>query len=229
MQNRKDPFLIENDLETFYKQTVGPVFLLAFVHTARLDFAKDIIQKVFLLLFARPQALANAPHVSLSILSLTERFCQRFYQDKLRRKVKEKYFDGGKLPFPHDRLLEILRLPARMKTPLVLDILNLPEADRVSITGLSPAKLQKELTSAYAALPYSKEQLSESLLAVALSEEACRRLWNQMLLTSQEKGFRFHQTLRHIKRWLDDHAIYIALLLVLFFLLAYFGVQYGWF
>ena len=232
MRQKNDPSASE--VEVLYRQTAQVVFKLAFVHASRVKGAREILKKTYLYLAANPMAFAAAQEDPVLVYQTADRFCRQFYQEKLRRKMKRGDFEEMQLPFPSDNLLPVLQLPAACKSAFVLTALAFSPEQIAVILSISPEQLEKQLAAADHFLAGGKSPVSRetALLAVTRAEPDpafYRRQSDSISVAMAERGFRPVQRLKSAKRWLDSHVFYIALLLLLIFVLAYLGVEYHWF
>ncbi len=219
------------DIDEFYplyQKNFDALFALTFVHTGSIKAATILLNKIFLSLTASSRKLNSAKENSWAALQLGEQFCQHYYQEKLRKKIKKEKFESLTYPFETQHLLEVIRLSPSLKSTLVLHSLGYSDENIAEILHCSISKTESRL-SRLKQLPVYTAENKKAIAQIKLPDKDKQALFDAITLAITEKGFSFSQFLKNSKRWLDNHIFFISLFLLLIFIIAYLGVHYQWF
>lgn len=150
---------------------------------------------------------------------------------KKKRKNGEPDAPRPSLPFVMtDALRALLRLPAKYKTPLYLRLaLGWGAAETAAVMGGSAARVERLVARGLKKAKLTEERARQALRLLAPLPDGPEEQWDSFLVDREDKGFAGQQRLRLFKRWMDHAIPYIALGVVVFCVLAYQGVERGWF
>lgn len=221
----------EKTAEKLYLEQAGGMYQLAFIHSCLNLETDQLFTDVLGELFTSPKALAQAQQGEHGLLKLMHNACMRYYEKKLRKKLKGELLRKQRLSFQiTDNLLQILHLPYHLKSPLVLQYgIGLSREETAAVLGFSVQKVQGLLTKAQNKLGFGKGEIQAELSVVQLPLQEQELLYSRVLTESDDPAFAGKQRLKRFKRGMD-HALPLAVLLVLLFaLFCVLAVHFQWF
>lgn len=221
----------ENDAEKLYLAQAEGMFRLAFVHSCQMAETELLIREVLAELLTAKKAMETARHGETGMLRLMHKACMRYYEKKLRKKIKLENLKKQTLPFPIcDGLVQILHLPYGLKSPLVLRLgLHLSPEAAGKVLGYGPKRVEKKLKKAQKRLSMPAGEVQALLQAVRIPESDRQHLFDRVQTDAAEQSFRGNERLRRFTRRMDRAAPAAAALVLLLLLSGYLAVRFHWF
>ncbi len=157
--------------------------------------------------------------------------------DSLRRpkRVKRK---KGEIPEPRfsfpftltEPLRAILKLRLPHKAALFSrDRLQLPPEEGARLLGVSPARWQRLCAGAEKKAKVTRVQSQAALASLAPGEGVVEQVWEDFLQQQGQRGFSLRQRYRRLHRAMDTAVPLLALGVVAVCVVAFLGVERGWF
>lgn len=223
--DKAGPLYLAHGREIFalcYLHAEGPVGAGALVHTLLCDLSSS------------RRCWRRASSGTPGLFRCVHTVCmEQSYKRPARKKKNAGQAQGARhvLPFTMtDALRALLKLPARFKTPLYLRLaLGWGAQDTAAVIGGGPRRAERLVARGLKRAKLTEERARQALLAIAPAEGAPEEMWDGFLAGRDDRTFAGMQRLRLFKRCMDRAIPYIALGVVAFCVLAYQGVERGWF
>lgn len=226
------------ELKELYFGQGEKLFALCFLYSGRGGEAGTIMERA-LLDMAYNVLRGKGPRDAEEFWRTSLKMCQEYYvqnpRGASRKRKKKKESRPGyarfELPFSMtDTLRGILALRTKYKAPLFFFYNWGHSAEQAArVLNTSVPRGEKVAENALKKLDVSKEAVIYALSTVKIGEDFLQQVWDGVLTEFGEKGFVGKQRLRRFKRWMDSAVIYLAILLLLLCVLAFLGVEFGWF
>lgn len=222
-------------VEALYMAHAPQLFALCYLHAGGPKGAATLLHTLLCDLLLSPRAWRLASSGAPGLFRCAQEICLEQYYRRAKRPKKNSPNSPPAprtaLPFTMtDALRAILDLPAQYKAPLYLRLaLGWSAEDAAAAVGGSPQRVDRLAAKALKKTKLTQERARQALLSVAPAPTGPQELWDGFLVDQADKGFLGKQRLRRFKRWLDHAIPYIALGVIVFCVLAYQGVEQGWF
>lgn len=207
-----------------YLQGGRPVYALDLMVSALCDMAAS--RKLWKLAVSGREGFLRVGHLNCVDASLRR-------PKRVKRKKGESQDEGPRtvLPFSMtDPLRKILRLRITPRTALFCqERLGLSPEDSARIMGTSPARCNHLAAAALKKAGITQGQARANLETIAPGEENLEKVWEEFLSQQRQKGFATRQRFRRTRRVMDTLMPYLAVCVIAIAVLAYAGVEYGWF
>ena len=152
---------------------------------------------------------------------------------KRRKKKKDSPLEEvpRALPFTlTDPLRQVMKLRLAHKAALFCrERLGLSGEESARVLGTSPLRAQRLAESALKKAGVTQGQARANLEALAPGPENLERVWQEFLDQQGRGGFAARQRCRRARRFLDAAMPYLALGVVAICVVAFLGVEHGWF
>ncbi len=214
----------------------GPeLFALCYLHAGGPKGTGALLNTLLCDLVYSPRRWALASRGREGLFRCMHSIClDRYYtRPKRQKKRKKGEPEPPRAPLPFvmtDSLRALLALPPKYKTPLYLRVcLGWSAAETAAAIGGPAGRVEYLVKRGLKKAKLTPERAKQAMAAVAPLPDGPEEQWNLFLIDREDKGFEGQQRLRRFKRGMDHAIPYIALGVVLFCVLAYQGVEHGWF
>lgn len=211
------------------------LFALCYLHAGGPKGANRLLSTLLCDLSASPRCHRLALSGRAGLFRCAHNVCleQYYKRPKRKKKPKGRAQEPPARPLPFvmtDSLRALLDLPPRYKTPLCLrTALGWSAAETAAAAGIPASRVDKLADRALKKAGLTPPQARQALSAVAPLPDGPQEQWDLFLIDREDKTFRGRQRLRLFKRFMDRAIPYIALGVIAFCVLAYQGVEHGWF
>ena len=220
-------------LEALFQRHARGLFGLCYLHGGSPRKASALLCSLLCSLLATPRWWQRAQGSPAGLFRCAQAVCMEQYYKRPKRakKAAPAPQPGPGLPFVMTDALRALRkLPPRYKTPLYLRLaLGWGAEDTAAAIGGAPARADRLVRAGLKRARLTEGRAAQALSAIAPAEGGPQDVWDAFLVEQSEKGFAGRQRLRRFQRGMDSAIPYIALGVVALCVLAYQGVEHGWF
>lgn len=222
-------------LKELYDQWGGDLFALCFLQAGRPVYALDLMVSALC-------DMASNPRLHTLALSGREGFLRAGYltcrdasyrRPKRHKRGKHSPTEGARpvLPF---RMTDPLRGILKLRLPFSAALfcrerLGLDADATGQLLGCSPLRGERLHAAALKKAGITQGQAQVALEPLAPGEGDLARAWEEFQHQQSQPSFGARQRYRRIRRAVDTAVPYLALGVVALCVMAYFGVEYGWF
>lgn len=220
------------EIEPLFLQNARGLFALAYLHAGGPSGAQALTHTLLCDLACSPRLWQRASSGTPGLYRCMHSLClDQYYRRPKRKKKGQRPAPGPRLPFTlTDALRTLMRLPPRCKTPLYLHLaLGWGLAEVAAVIGGPATRASRLVAAGLKRAKLTPAQAAAALSPVSPAEGAPEELWASFLVDHESRTFPGQQRLRRFKRAMDRAIPYIALATVAFCVLAYQGVEHGWF
>ena len=225
-----------SQLETVYQQNGADLFALCYLQGGRPAPTLDLMAATLC-------DIASSPKLWELALSSREGFLRVGYLNcvdaSLRRPKRRKKKKGAPLEdapravlpfFLTDPLRQILKLRLHLGAALLCrDRLGFSDDSAAAVLGCTPARAKKLYESALKKAGVTQVQSQANLKTLAPGEDNLEKVWQEFLVQRKDSGFGARQQFRRFRRTMDNLVPYLALGVVVLCVVAFVGVDRGWF
>ena len=234
-------------IERSYLKFADAAFALCFLSTGQGSTAFDLIRIALSDMTCSKKRSALANSTDEGFLRVFHLACTEFYEDnprkRSRREQKQKQrarkTEGesagsgspvGALPFSlSDPLRRILKLSPKYKTVLYLTLVLGWDSERAARVIRGSKKQAEILVKVALEKTRLTKDVAKKVLLTVNSGGGAERIWDRFLVDREEKGFEGKQRLRRFKRLIDTAMPYLACGALALGVIAFCGVEFGWF
>lgn len=225
----------QSALRELYDQYGQDLFALCYLHAARPAQALDLMAAALCEAAASPKGWQLASSGKAGFFRLAYRLCAEGDRRRPRRRKKKKDAPLAQvsraLPFTlTDPLRGLLRLPLSQKAALFCgERLGLSPQEAAQVLGTSPLRAQRLGARGLKRAGVTRGQAAAALALPAPRQEDLERVWQEFLSQEGKGGFAALQRARRARRALDAAVPFLAAGAVALCVVAYLGVDQGWF
>ena len=225
-----------SQLKELYNQFGADLFALCYLQAGRPAYALDLMAACLCDMAASPKlwTLATSGRegfLRVGYLNCLDASLRRPKRVKRKKGESPEETPRAVLPFSMtDPLRNLLKLRIAPRTALFCrERLELSPAEGARLLGVSPARFQRLADAGLKKAGITQGQARANLEAITPGEENLEKVWDDFLFQQGQGGFATRQQFRRIRRALDTAMPYLALGVVVLGIVAYAGVEYGWF
>lgn len=225
-----------DQLHELYRQYGADLFALCYLQAGRPAQALDLMAASLCDMAASPKLWELAASGKEGFLRVGHLNCVDASLRRPKRPKRKKDTSGQEapravLPFSlTDPLREILKLRLPARTALFCrERLNLSWEAAARLLGTSPARCQRLYGAALKQAKITAGQARANLETLSPGEDALDAAWEEFLSQRGQAGFSTRQRYRRARRAMDVAMPYLALGVVAICVVAFLGVEHGWF
>lgn len=225
-----------DQLHELYRQYGADLFVLCYLQAGRPAQALDLMAASLCDVAASPKLWELAASGKEGFLRVGHLNCVDASLRRPKRPKRKKDTSGQEapravLPFSlTDPLREILKLRLPARTALFCrERLNLSWEAAARLLGTSPARCQRLYGAALKQAKITAGQARANLETLSPGEETLDAAWEEFLSQRGQAGFSTRQRYRRARRAMDVAMPFLALGVVAICVVAFLGVEHGWF
>lgn len=225
-----------DQLHELYRQYGADLFALCYLQAGRPAQALDLMAASLCDVAASPKLWELAASGKEGFLRVGHLNCVDASLRRPKRPKRKKNTSGQEapravLPFSlTDPLREILKLRLPARTALFCrERLNLSWEAAARLLGTSPARCQRLYGAALKQAKITAGQARANLETLSPGEETLDAAWEEFLSQRGQAGFAARQRYRRARRAMDVAMPFLALGVVAICVVAFLGVEHGWF
>ena len=225
-----------DQLHELYRQYGADLFALCYLQAGRPAQALDLMAASLCDVAASPKLWELAASGKEGFLRVGHLNCVDASLRRPKRPKRKKDASGQEapravLPFSlTDPLREILKLRLPARTALFCrERLNLSWEAAARLLGTSPARCQRLYGAALKQAKITAGQARANLETLSPGEETLDAAWEEFLSQRGQAGFSTRQRYRRARRAMDVAMPFLALGVVAICVVAFLGVEHGWF
>ena len=225
-----------DQLHELYRQYGADLFALCYLQAGRPAQALDLMAASLCDMAASPKLWELAASGKEGFLRVGHLNCVDASLRRPKRPKRKKDASGQEapravLPFSlTDPLREILKLRLPARTALFCrERLNLSWEAAARLLGTSPARCQRLYGAALKQAKITAGQARANLETLSPGEETLDAAWEEFLSQRGQAGFAARQRYRRARRAMDVAMPFLALGVVAICVVAFLGVEHGWF
>lgn len=225
-----------DQLHELYRQYGADLFALCYLQAGRPAQALDLMAASLCDVAASPKLWELAASGKEGFLRVGHLNCVDASLRRPKRPKRKKDTSGQEapravLPFSlTDPLREILKLRLPARTALFCrERLNLSWEAAARLLGTSPARCQRLYGAALKRAKITAGQARANLETLSPGEDTLDAAWEEFLSQRGQAGFSTRQRYRRARRAMDVAMPYLALGVVAICVVAFLGVEHGWF
>lgn len=223
-------------LHELYRQCGADLFALCYLQAGRPAQALDLMAASLCDMAASPKLWELAASGKEGFLRVGHLNCVDASLRRPKRPKRKKDTSGQEapravLPFSlTDPLREILKLRLPARTALFCrERLNLSWEAAARLLGTSPARCQRLYGAALKQAKITAGQARANLETLSPGEDTLDAAWEEFLSQRGQAGFSTRQRYRRARRAMDVAMPFLALGVVAICVVAFLGVEHGWF
>lgn len=227
------------DLDQFhelYRQYGADLFALCYLQAGRPAQALDLMAASLCDMAASPKlwelaASGKEGFLRVGHLNCVDASLRRPKRPKRKKDTSGQEAPRAALPFSlTDPLREILKLRLPARTALFCrERLNLSWEAAARLLGTSPARCQRLYGAALKQAKITAGQARANLETLSPGEDTLDAAWEEFLSQRGQAGFSTRQRYRRARRAMDVAMPFLALGVVAICVVAFLGVEHGWF
>lgn len=225
-----------DQLHELYRQYGADLFALCYLQAGRPAQALDLMAASLCDMAASPKLWELAASGKEGFLRVGHLNCVDASLRRPKRPKRKKDTSGQEAPRPAlpfsltDPLREILKLRLPARTALFCrERLNLSWEAAARLLGTSPARCQRLYGAALKQAKITAGQARANLETLSPGEETLDAAWEEFLSQRGQAGFSTRQRYRRARRAMDVAMPFLALGVVAICVVAFLGVEHGWF
>lgn len=225
-----------DQLHELYRQYGADLFALCYLQAGRPAQALDLMAASLCDMAASPKLWELAASGKEGFLRVGHLNCVDASLRRPKRPKRKKDTSGQEapravLPFSlTDPLREILKLRLPARTALFCrERLNLSWEAAARLMGTSPARCQRLYGAALKQAKITAGQARANLETLSPGEDTLDAAWEEFLSQRGQAGFSTRQRYRRARRAMDVAMPFLALGVVVICVVAFLGVEHGWF
>ena len=225
-----------DQLHELYRQYGADLFALCYLQAGRPAQALDLMAASLCDMAASPKLWELAASGKEGFLRVGHLNCVDASLRRPKRPKRKKDASGQEapravLPFSlTDPLREILKLRLPARTALFCrERLNLSWQAAARLLGTSPARCQRLYGAALKQAKITAGQARANLETLSPGEDTLDAAWEEFLSQRGQAGFSTRQRYRRARRAMDVAMPFLALGVVAICVVAFLGVEHGWF
>ena len=225
-----------DQLHELYRQCGADLFALCYLQAGRPAQALDLMAASLCDMAASPKLWELAASGKEGFLRVGHLNCVDASLRRPKRPKRKKDASGQEAPRPAlpfsltDPLREILKLRLPARTALFCrERLNLSWEAAARLLGTSPARCQRLYGAALKQAKITAGQARANLETLSSGEETLDAAWEEFLSQRGQAGFSTRQRYRRARRAMDVAMPFLALGVVAICVVAFLGVEHGWF
>lgn len=225
-----------DQLHELYRQYGADLFALCYLQAGRPAQALDLMAASLCDMAASPKLWELAASGKEGFLRVGHLNCVDASLRRPKRPKRKKDTSGQEapravLPFSlTDPLREILKLRLPARTALFCrERLNLSWEAAARLLGTSPARCQRLYGAALKQAKITAGQARANLETLSPGEDTLDAAWEEFLSQRGQAGFSTRQRYRRARRAMDVAMPFLALGVVAICVVAFLGVEHGWF
>ena len=225
-----------DQLHELYRQYGADLFALCYLQAGRPAQALDLMAASLCDMAASPKLWELAASGKEGFLRVGHLNCVDASLRRPKRPKRKKDASGKEAPRPvlpfslTDPLREILKLRLPARTALFCrERLNLSWEAAARLLGASPARCQRLYGAALKQAKITAGQARANLETLSPGEDTLDAAWEEFLSQRGQAGFSTRQRYRRARRAMDVAMPFLALGVVAICVVAFLGVEHGWF
>lgn len=225
-----------DQLHELYRQCGADLFALCYLQAGRPAQALDLMAASLCDVAASPKLWELAASGKEGFLRVGHLNCVDASLRRPKRPKRKKDTSGQEAPRPAlpfsltDPLREILKLRLPARTALFCrERLGLSWEAAARLLGTSPARCQRLYGAALKQAKITAGQARANLETLSPGEDALDAAWEEFLSQRGQAGFSTRQRYRRARRAMDVAMPFLALGVVAICVVAFLGVEHGWF
>ena len=225
-----------DQLHELYRQYGADLFALCYLQAGRPAQALDLMAASLCDMAASPKlwelaASGKEGFLRVGHLNCVDASLRRPKRPKRKKDASGQEAPRAALPFSlTDPLREILKLRLPARTALFCrERLNLSWEAAARLLGTSPARCQRLYGAALKQAKITAGQARANLETLSPGEETLDAAWEEFLSQRGQAGFSTRQRYRRARRAMDVAMPFLALGVVVICVVAFLGVEHGWF
>lgn len=225
-----------DQLHELYRQYGADLFALCYLQAGRPAQALDLMAASLCDMAASPKlwelaASGKEGFLRVGHLNCVDASLRRPKRPKRKKDTSGQEAPRAALPFSlTDPLREILKLRLPARTALFCrERLNLSWQAAARLLGTSPARCQRLYGAALKQAKITAGQARANLETLSPGEDALDAAWEEFLSQRGQAGFAARQRYRRARRAMDVAMPFLALGVVAICVVAFLGVEHGWF
>lgn len=225
-----------DQLHELYRQYGADLFALCYLQAGRPAQALDLMAASLCDMAASPKlwelaASGKEGFLRVGHLNCVDASLRRPKRPKRKKDASGQEAPRAALPFSlTDPLREILKLRLPARTALFCrERLNLSWEAAARLLGTSPARCQRLYGAALKQAKITAGQARANLETLSPGEDTLDAAWEEFLSQRGKAGFAARQRYRRARRAMDVAMPYLALGVVAICVVAFLGVEHGWF
>lgn len=225
-----------DQLHELYRQYGADLFALCYLQAGRPAQALDLMAASLCDMAASPKlwelaASGKEGFLRVGHLNCVDASLRRPKRPKRKKDTSGQEAPRAALPFSlTDPLREILKLRLPARTALFCrERLNLSWEAAARLLGTSPARCQRLYGAALKQAKITAGQARANLETLSPGEDTLDAAWEEFLSQRGQAGFSTRQRYRRARRAMDVAMPYLALGVVAICVVAFLGVEHGWF
>lgn len=225
-----------DQLHELYRQYGADLFALCYLQAGRPAQALDLMAASLCDVAASPKlwelaASGKEGFLRVGHLNCVDASLRRPKRPKRKKDTSGQEAPRAALPFSlTDPLREILKLRLPARTALFCrERLNLSWEAAARLMGTSPARCQRLYGAALKQAKITAGQARANLETLSPGEDTLDAAWEEFLFQRGEAGFSTRQRYRRARRAMDVAMPFLALGVVAICVVAFLGVEHGWF
>lgn len=225
-----------DQLHELYRQYGADLFALCYLQAGRPAQALDLMAASLCDMAASPKlwelaASGKEGFLRVGHLNCVDASLRRPKRPKRKKDTSGQEAPRAALPFSlTDPLREILKLRLPARTALFCrERLNLSWEAAARLLGTSPARCQRLYGAALKQAKITAGQARANLETLSPGEDTLDAAWEEFLSQRGQAGFAARQRYRRARRAMDVAMPFLALGVVAICVVAFLGVEHGWF
>ena len=225
-----------DQLHELYRQYGADLFALCYLQAGRPAQALDLMAASLCDMAASPKlwelaASGKEGFLRVGHLNCVDASLRRHKRPKRKKDTSGQEAPRAALPFSlTDPLREILKLRLPARTALFCrERLNLSWEAAARLLGTSPARCQRLYGAALKQAKITAGQARANLETLSPGEDTLDAAWEEFLSQRGQAGFSTRQRYRRARRAMDVAMPFLALGVVAICVVAFLGVEHGWF
>ena len=225
-----------DQLHELYRQYGADLFALCYLQAGRPAQALDLMAASLCDMAASPKlwelaASGKEGFLRVGHLNCVDASLRRPKRPKRKKDASGQEAPRAALPFSlTDPLREILKLRLPARTALFCrERLNLSWEAAARLLGTSPARCQRLYGAALKQAKITAGQARANLETLSPGEDTLDAAWEEFLSQRGQAGFSTRQRYRRARRAMDVAMPFLALGVVAICVVAFLGVEHGWF
>ena len=225
-----------DQLHELYRQYGADLFALCYLQAGRPAQALDLMAASLCDMAASPKlwelaASGKEGFLRVGHLNCVDASLRRPKRPKRKKDASGQEAPRAALPFSlTDPLREILKLRLPARTALFCrERLNLSWEAAARLMGTSPARCQRLYGAALKQAKITAGQARANLETLSPGEDTLDAAWEEFLSQRGQAGFSTRQRYRRARRAMDVAMPFLALGVVAICVVAFLGVEHGWF
>lgn len=225
-----------DQLHELYRQYGADLFALCYLQAGRPAQALDLMAASLCDVAASPKlwelaASGKEGFLRVGHLNCVDASLRRPKRPKRKKDASGQEAPRAALPFSlTDPLREILKLRLPARTALFCrERLNLSWEAAAQLLGTSPAQCQRLYGAALKQAKITAGQARANLETLSPGEDTLDAAWEEFLSQRGQAGFSTRQRYRRARRAMDVAMPFLALGVVAICVVAFLGVEHGWF